>query len=41
MGPQRQLLMAAVTVSIMPSLVLFFAAQRYFVRGIVMTGIKG
>ena len=41
MGPQRQLLMAAVTVSIIPSLVLFFAAQRYFVRGIAMTGIKG
>lgn len=22
-------------------LLLFFAAQRYFVRGIVMTGLKG
>lgn len=41
MGPQRHLLMAAVTASIIPPLVLFFAAQRYFVRGIVMTGIKG
>lgn len=41
MGPQRHLLMAAVTASILPPLVLFLAAQRYFVRGIVMTGIKG
>jgi multiple sugar transport system permease protein len=41
MGPQRHLLMAAVTASILPPLLLFFAAQRYFVRGIVMTGIKG
>lgn len=41
MGPQRHLLMAAVTTSILPSLLLFIAAQRYFVRGIVMTGIKG
>jgi multiple sugar transport system permease protein len=41
MGPQRHLLMAAVTASILPSLLLFVAAQRYFVRGIVMTGIKG
>jgi len=35
------LLMAAVTMSIVPPIVLFIAAQRYFVRGIVMTGIKG
>jgi multiple sugar transport system permease protein len=35
------LLMAAVTISIIPPLVLFILAQRYFVRGIVMTGIKG
>lgn len=41
MGPQRHLLMAAVTASILPPLVLFLAAQRYFVRGIAMTGIKG
>lgn len=40
-GPQMHLLMAAVTVSILPPLLLFLAAQRYFVRGIVMTGIKG
>lgn len=40
-GPQMHLLMAAVTVSMLPPLVLFLAAQRYFVRGIVMSGIKG
>jgi multiple sugar transport system permease protein len=40
-GPQMHLLMAAVTVSMLPPLLLFMAAQRYFVRGIVMTGIKG
>jgi multiple sugar transport system permease protein len=40
-GPQMHLLMAAVTVSIIPPLILFIAAQRYFVRGIVMSGIKG
>lgn len=40
-GPQMHLLMAAVTMSILPPLILFVAAQRYFVRGIVMSGIKG
>lgn len=40
-GPQMHLMMAAVTVSILPPLLLFVAAQRYFVRGIVMSGIKG
>ncbi len=40
-GPQMHLLMAAVTISILPPLLLFLSAQRYFVRGIVMTGIKG
>jgi multiple sugar transport system permease protein len=35
------LLMAASTLMILPILVLFFVAQRYFVQGIVMTGIKG
>ena len=34
-------LMAASTVMTLPTVVLFFAAQRYFVRGIVLTGIKG
>ena len=35
------LLMAASTLMMLPILILFFAAQRYFVQGIVMSGIKG
>jgi multiple sugar transport system permease protein len=35
------LMMAAATVMIVPVIVLFFAAQRYFVKGIVMSGIGG
>jgi ABC-type glycerol-3-phosphate transport system permease component len=33
--------MAACTVALIPPLILFIVAQRYFIRGIVMTGIKG
>jgi multiple sugar transport system permease protein/sn-glycerol 3-phosphate transport system permease protein len=40
-GPQMHLLMAAVALSIIPPMALFLFAQRYFVRGIVTTGIKG
>jgi multiple sugar transport system permease protein len=39
--PMQNLLMAACVLTIAPTLVVFFAAQKYFVRGIVMTGIKG
>jgi multiple sugar transport system permease protein len=35
------LLMAANVMSMLPVLLLFFAAQRYFVRGIATTGLKG
>ncbi|MBZ0300108.1 MAG: carbohydrate ABC transporter permease [Anaerolineae bacterium] len=35
------LLMAASTAMILPVIVLFFFAQRYFIKGIVMTGLKG
>jgi multiple sugar transport system permease protein len=35
------LLMAANVMSMVPVLVLFFAAQRYFVRGIATSGLKG
>lgn len=38
---QWQYLMAASTVVIVPTLILFLLAQRYFVQGIVMTGLKG
>jgi multiple sugar transport system permease protein len=34
-------LMAGAFCSIIPLLVLFLVLQRYFVRGIVMTGLKG
>jgi multiple sugar transport system permease protein len=36
-----QELMAASTVVLLPTIVLFFAGQRLFVRGIALTGIKG
>ncbi len=35
------LLMAAGTVMIVPIVILFFIAQRYFIEGITMTGMKG
>jgi len=34
-------LMAASVTMTLPPLLLFFATQRYFVRGIALTGIKG
>jgi ABC-type glycerol-3-phosphate transport system permease component len=39
--PLQALLMAASLVDTIPPILLFFGLQRYFVRGIVMTGIKG
>jgi len=39
--PLQHLLMAASVMAILPILVLFFSAQRYFVQGIVLSGIKG
>lgn len=40
-GTQWALLMAASTVMILPIIVLFFFAQRTFIQGITLTGIKG
>ncbi len=40
-GPQMQLLMAASFMATVPVLIIFFLAQRFFIRGIVFTGIKG
>ncbi len=37
---QVNVLMAGATLSIIPILVVFFAAQKYFLQGITMTGIK-
>lgn len=39
--PLRHILMAATVLSILPCLAIFFAGQTYFVRGIIMSGIKG
>lgn len=36
-----ELQMAASTAMVVPVIILFFLAQRYFIKGIVMTGIKG
>ncbi|KRF41880.1 carbohydrate ABC transporter permease [Paenibacillus sp. Soil787] len=38
---QWNLLMAAVTIVVIPSLVIYLFAQRYFIEGIAMTGVKG
>jgi multiple sugar transport system permease protein len=38
---QWSLLMAGNVVSLLPMLVVFFAAQRYFVRSVAGTGLKG
>jgi ABC-type glycerol-3-phosphate transport system permease component len=39
--PRENLLMAASLLMAAPCLVIFFTMQRYFVRGIIMSGIKG
>jgi multiple sugar transport system permease protein len=36
-----ELVMAASTMALIPPLVIFFIAQRYFIQGIVITGLKG
>ena len=40
-GTQWHLLMAASVAATVPILVVFFMGQRYFERGLVMTGMKG
>jgi multiple sugar transport system permease protein len=39
--PTGHLLMAASVTSILPPILLFFMFQRYFVRGIALSGLKG
>lgn len=39
--PTAHLLMAGSVMAMLPSLIVFFVLQRYFIRGVVMTGIKG
>jgi multiple sugar transport system permease protein len=38
---QWNLLMAGTVVSVLPILVLYAFAQKYFVRGVVLSGLKG
>jgi multiple sugar transport system permease protein len=38
---KTNLLMAGAVLSLIPVLALFFAAQRYFIQGITLSGIKG
>lgn len=40
-GTEYHLLMAASIAVLLPVLVIFFCAQKYFVQGIVLSGIKG
>jgi multiple sugar transport system permease protein len=39
--PMKHLLMAACVLSMLPIITIFFIGQRFFVQGIVMSGIKG
>ncbi|HEU4797605.1 MAG TPA: carbohydrate ABC transporter permease [bacterium] len=38
---QTTLLMAGATITILPVILLFIGSQKYFIRGITMTGLKG
>jgi ABC-type glycerol-3-phosphate transport system permease component len=40
-GVEMEALMAATITAMIPMLVVFFVAQKYFVQGIVITGVKG
>jgi multiple sugar transport system permease protein len=39
--PKDHLLMAGSVIATLPIVIVFFAAQRYFVQGIAMSGLKG
>jgi multiple sugar transport system permease protein len=41
MRTRWDLLMAASTATTLPIVILFFLAQRYFVQGVVLSGLKG
>ena len=40
-GPEWHLVMAASLVTMLPILLVFFFGQRYFIQGVVFTGVKG
>jgi multiple sugar transport system permease protein len=39
--PTDHLMMAGAVIAMLPMLTLFFTLQRYFIRGVVMSGLKG
>lgn len=39
--PRDNLFMAASVLMLLPAIVLFFSMQRYFIQGVIMSGIKG
>ena len=39
--PMQNLLMAACVMSMLPPVIVFFLGQKYFVQGVVMSGLKG
>ena len=39
-GPQQHLLMAATTIAALPSIIVFLLAQRYFIKGIAVSGVS-
>ncbi len=39
--PEDNLLMAASVLATLPIVIVFFVAQKYFVQGIAMSGLKG
>ncbi len=40
-GPEWHLIMAASLLAMLPVLLLFFLGQRYFIQGVVFSGVKG
>ena len=40
-GPQMHYLMAASFMATVPVLIIYFIAQRFFIQGIVFSGVKG
>ena len=41
LATNMQAMMAAALLAVLPTIVIFFFAQRYFVQGIVVSGVKG
>jgi len=35
------MLMAASFMAVLPCIIIFYFAQRYFIQGVVFTGVKG